>query len=90
MGVEKALTPIIDTEKFARPLDFDVAKCLEGSFGSYDGDENVAVVVKVLPCAVRSFRESKVRLWFEMVMQRDGTLHARFGLNAIACRSRWC
>ena len=72
-------------KRFARPLDFDVAKCLEGSFGIYDGDENVALVVKVFPAAVPTFRESKVRPRCEMVMPWDGRLHARFARNAIAC-----
>ena len=47
-------------------------KYLAGSFGIYDGDESVTVVVKILPSAVRGFRESKVRPHCEMTDQPDG------------------
>ena len=74
---------------FARPKDFDVSKYLAGSFGIYDGDESVTVVVKILPSAVRGFRESKVRPHCEMTDQPDGSLVARFELTSTVEIKSW-
>ena len=44
---------------FQRPADFEIAKHLAGSFGIYDGDEDVTVVPQVSSAAARYVQESK-------------------------------
>ena len=84
--MEKVTT---SSKEFLRAPGFDVAQFLAGSFGIYDGDENVTVVVKILQSAVRSFHESKVRPRCEFTTQTDGSLVARFELTSTLEIKSW-
>jgi predicted DNA-binding transcriptional regulator YafY len=74
---------------FQRPADFEIADHLAGSFGIYDGDENVTVVVKFLPAAARYVRESKWHHSQALTPLRDGSLLARFQLSTTVEIKSW-
>ena len=78
-------TPIV----FQRPADFKLADVLAGSFGIYDGDEKVTVVVKFLPAVVRYVQESKWHHGQALTKERDGSLLARFQLSSTVEIKSW-
>jgi len=79
----------ISSFTFQRPADFDVSACLAGSFGIYDGDGDVTVVVKFLPAAVRYVLESKRHASQVSTRQRDGSLLAQFQLTTTVEIKGW-
>jgi predicted DNA-binding transcriptional regulator YafY len=74
---------------FTPPRDFDVQKHLAGSFGIYDGDGDVTVVVKFAPVVARYVRESKWHHSQVFINQRDGSLVARFTLTTTVEIKSW-
>jgi len=79
----------ISSFTFQRPADFDVSACLAGSFGIYDGDGDVTVVVRFLPAAVRYVLESKWHASQVSTRQRDGSLLAQFQLTTTVEIKGW-
>ncbi len=59
---------------FTPPRDFDITTHLAGSFGIYDGDGDVTVVVKFAPVVARYVRESTRHHSQVLTTQRDGSL----------------
>jgi predicted DNA-binding transcriptional regulator YafY len=74
---------------FTPPRDFDVQKHLAGSFGIYDGDGDVTVVVKFAPVVARYVRESTRHHSLVLSSQRDGSLVARFTLTTTVEIKSW-
>ena len=74
---------------FPRPPESEVARRLTGSFGIYDGDEDVTVTVKILPPAARYVRELDWLPAKELVDQNDGSLLARFELTSTVEIKSW-
>jgi proteasome accessory factor B len=74
---------------FQRPADFKLENLLAGSFGIYDGDDDVTVVVKFLPAVVRYVQESQWHPSQALVPQRDGSLLARFQLSSTVEIKSW-
>src|SRR5262249_53481471 len=64
-----------------RYRDFDVAAYLAGSFGIYDGSDDITVVVKFLPAAARYVKESKWHASEVKTRHRDGSLTLRLRLS---------
>jgi predicted DNA-binding transcriptional regulator YafY len=79
----------VSTIVFQRPADFEIAKHLAGSFGIYEGDENVTVVVKFLPAVARYVRESNWHPSQVLTRQRDGSLLAQFQLSSTVEIKTW-
>jgi predicted DNA-binding transcriptional regulator YafY len=67
---------------FQRYRDFDVSAYLAGSLGIYDGDGDIAVVVKFLPAAARHARETRWHKSEVFAPQRDGSLVLRLRLSS--------
>jgi predicted DNA-binding transcriptional regulator YafY len=78
-------TPII----FQRPANFKLADLVADSFGIYDGDEDLTVVVKFLPSAARFVQESHWHASQVLTPQRDGSLLARFQLSSTVEIKSW-
>ena len=62
---------------------------LAGSFGIYDGSDDVTVVVKFLPAAARYVAESKWHHSQAVTRKRDGSLLARFQLSSTVEIKSW-
>jgi predicted DNA-binding transcriptional regulator YafY len=75
--------------QFTPRTDFDVQEHLSGSFGIYDGDEDITVVVKFAPAAARYVRESKWHHSQVLTTQRDGSMLARFRLSSTVEIKSW-
>ncbi len=74
---------------FQRPADFDLAALSARSFGIYDGDDDVTVVVKFLPAVARYVQESNWHASQDLTRQRDGSLLARFQLSSTVEIKSW-
>jgi predicted DNA-binding transcriptional regulator YafY len=74
---------------FQRPADFDLPAYFAKSFGVYDGDDDVTVVVKFLPAAVRYVQESNWHSSQVLTKQRDGSVLARFQLSSTVEIKSW-
>ncbi|MHB1560561.1 MAG: helix-turn-helix transcriptional regulator [Isosphaeraceae bacterium] len=69
--------------------DFDVDAFLAGSLGIYDGDDDLAVVIRFHPTAARHARESRWHRTEVFEPQRDGSLVLRLRLSStVEIRSR--
>ena len=66
----------IGSASFAKPSEQEIASHLAGSFGIYDGAEDVTVVVRFLPPAVRYVRELRWLPTRDLTDQPDGSLLA--------------
>jgi predicted DNA-binding transcriptional regulator YafY len=87
--IDRIESVAVDAFTFQRPRDFDMAKHLAGSFGIYDGDHEVTVVVKFLPAAARYVLESRWHRSQVLTRQRDGSLLARFQLSSTVEIKSW-
>ncbi len=68
---------------------FDVDAFLAGSLGIYDGDDDLAVVIRFHPAAARHARESRWHRTEVFESQRDGSLVLRLRLSStVEIRSR--
>jgi len=74
---------------FQRPRDFDVSKHLAGSFGIYEGDRDVTIVVKITPPAARSVVESKRLPGAVVTNQGDGSVLVRFRFTSTVEIKPW-
>jgi proteasome accessory factor B len=74
---------------FQKYRDFDVAAYLAKSFGIYDGDGDVEVVVKFLPPAARFASEAKWHASQDLTKQRDGSLILRLRLSSTVEFKSW-
>jgi predicted DNA-binding transcriptional regulator YafY len=74
---------------FQRPSDYDIAAQLARSFGIYDGDDDVTVIVKFLPAVARYVQESNWHASQVLTPQRDGSLLARFQLSSTVEIKSW-
>src|ERR1017187_3292634 len=72
----------IGSTSFPKPSEQEIASHLAGSFGIYDGAEDVTVVVRFLPPAVRYVRELRWLPTRDLTDQPDGSLLARFQLTS--------
>ena len=61
--------------------DFDIEAFLAGSFGIYDGDDDIHVAVRFLPAAARYVSESRRHESQEETRNRDGSLTVRYRLS---------
>ncbi len=61
--------------------DFDIEAFLADSFGIYDGDGDIQVVVKFLPAAARYVSESRRHKSQQETRNRDGSLTVRYRLS---------
>jgi predicted DNA-binding transcriptional regulator YafY len=68
--------------KFERPADFDAANHLADSFGIYDGDEDVTVVIEFKKAAARFAAETPWHASQVLDHQPDGTLRVKFRLSS--------
>jgi predicted DNA-binding transcriptional regulator YafY len=66
----------IGSTSFPKPSEQEIASRLAGSFGIYDGAEDVTVVVRFLPPAVRYVRELRWLPTRDLTDQPDGSLLA--------------
>jgi predicted DNA-binding transcriptional regulator YafY len=69
--------------------DFDAAAHLAASFGIYDGDGDVTVVVRFLPAVARYVEEARWHKSQVLTPQRDGSLLARFRLSSTVEIKSW-
>lgn len=67
---------------FQRYRDYDVEARLAGSLGIYDGDGDIAVVIRFLPSSSRHARESRWHTSEVFEPQRDGGLILRLRLSS--------
>jgi predicted DNA-binding transcriptional regulator YafY len=74
---------------FERPADFDIAAYLAGSFGIYEGDDDVTVFVKFLPPAARHVLEGSWHGSQALTRERDGSVLARFRLSSTVEIKSW-
>ena len=74
---------------FQRPADFDIADHLAGSFGIYDGDDNVTVVVSFCPRRRGLSRNQNGTTARHSRPTRDGSLLARFQLSSTVEIKSW-
>lgn len=74
---------------FNRPGDFDLEKHLAGSFGVFQGKENVEVEIRFAPTVARYVEESRWHESQQLVKQRDGSLIATFRLSNTEEIGRW-
>jgi predicted DNA-binding transcriptional regulator YafY len=74
---------------FQRPRDFDIEAHLAGSFGIYNGSNNINVVVKFAPSAARYVSESRRHSSQVLTAQHDGSLLARFTLSSTVEFKSW-
>jgi predicted DNA-binding transcriptional regulator YafY len=75
--------------RFPKPPEQEIARLLAGSFGIYDGDSEVKVLVKFQPSAARYVRELNWLPVKELTDQPDGTLLARFELTSTIEIESW-
>ena len=74
---------------FNRPGDFDLEKHLAGSFGVFQGNENVIVEIRFAPTVARYVEESRWHESQQLSKQRDGSLIASFRLSNTEEIGRW-
>jgi predicted DNA-binding transcriptional regulator YafY len=74
---------------FQRQPDFDISQHLARSFGIYDGDDDVSVVIKFLPGVARYVREATWHGSQTLTTQRDGSLLATFRLSSTVEIKSW-
>jgi predicted DNA-binding transcriptional regulator YafY len=79
----------IGSTSFPKPSEQEIASRLAGSFGIYDGAEDVTVVVRFLPPAVRYVRELRWLPTRDLTDQPDGSLLARFQLTSTVEVKSW-
>jgi len=87
--VDRIETIEVSSFTFQRPRDFDVSKHLAGSFGIYEGDRDVTVVVQIMPPAARSVLESKPLPGRVVTDQRDGSVLVRYRLTSTVEIKPW-
>ena len=74
---------------FQRPDDFDVRRHFANSFGVFQGDELVRVVVRFLPPVVRYVQESQWHESQKAMLEKDGSLRCEFQLSHTEEILRW-
>lgn len=74
---------------FKRPLDFDLSRHLEGSFGVLHGAESFVVKVRFLPAVVRYVTESQWHASQKLLAQPDGGVIAEFQLSSFEEIKSW-
>jgi predicted DNA-binding transcriptional regulator YafY len=79
----------VGSTRFRKPSESELAGHLAGSFGIYDGDDDVTVVVKFLPPAARYVGEQTWLPAHERLDQSDGSLVARFELTSTVEIKSW-
>jgi predicted DNA-binding transcriptional regulator YafY len=79
----------VESHRFERPADFDVARHFARSFGVYEGDDDVTVVVRFLPAAARYVQESHWHPSQSLTEQPDGSVLARFQLSSTVEIKSW-
>ncbi len=87
--VDRIETIEVSSFTFQRPADFDVAKHFAGSFGIFEGDRDVTVVVKIMPPASRRVIESKRLPGLVLTNQGDGSVLARFRFSSTGEIKEW-
>jgi predicted DNA-binding transcriptional regulator YafY len=80
---------VIESLKFERPREFDVAEHLKRSFGIHGGDDDVTVVVRFHPSAARYVQESHWHPSQVLTKQRDASVLARFQLSSTVEIKSW-
>jgi predicted DNA-binding transcriptional regulator YafY len=73
----------VEVSAFVHQLyrDFDIEAYNSGSFGIYDGDGDITVVVKFLPAVARYVSEKRWHKSQEETKHRDGSLTERYRLS---------
>jgi predicted DNA-binding transcriptional regulator YafY len=73
----------VEVSAFVHQLyrDFDIEAFNSGSFGIYDGDDDITVVVKFLPAVARYVSEKRWHKSQEETKHRDGSLTVRYRLS---------
>jgi predicted DNA-binding transcriptional regulator YafY len=81
----------VQTLRFPKPKEFDLAAHLAGSFGIYRGSakDNVVVRVRFFAEAVRYVREKQWHASQKLLPQRDGSVIAEFQLTATEEIKAW-
>lgn len=79
----------VGTVKFQRPADFDADRDLAGSFGVYDGDDDVTVVVEFKKPAARYVAETPWHASQKLEDGPDGRLRATFRLSSTVEVKSW-
>jgi predicted DNA-binding transcriptional regulator YafY len=74
---------------FQRIADFDIKAHLAGSFGIYNGAEDINVLVKFAPSAARYVSEGNWHHSQVLTTQRDGSLLARFTFSSTVEVKSW-
>ena len=76
-------------QRFQRPEDFDLQKHLSKSFGVYQGDGEVCVMVRFLSTVARYVEESTWHPSQKLTKQRDRSLIAEFTVDGTEEIKRW-
>ncbi len=79
----------VENFKFERPADFDLSTHLAGSFGVFQGNDDVHVRVRFRPPVVRYVQEKKWHASEKHAPQTDGTLIAEYRLTSVEEIKRW-
>ncbi len=79
----------LETTSFAKPSEKEIENSLAGSFGIYDGESSVTVVVQFQPSAARYVRELSWLPVKEFTDGPDGTMLARFELTSTVEIKSW-
>ena len=89
--VDRISAADVQTLKFPKPKEFDLAAHLAGSFGIYRGSakDNVVVRVRFFAEAVRNVREKQWHASQKLLPQRDGSVIAEFQLTATEEIKAW-
>ena len=75
--------------QFPRPVDFSIPEHLNGSFGIYNGDDQVHVAVRFSRDVVRYVEESNWHPSQSITMTSDGTAVAHFDLTGTVEVRSW-
>ena len=89
--VDRISAADVQTLKFPKPNDFDLAAHLAGSFGIYRGSakDNIVVRVRFFAEAARYVREKQWHASQKLLPQRDGSVIAEFQLTATEEIKAW-
>lgn len=71
------------------PSDVDIDEHLSGSFGSYEGNDDVAVQARILKSRAFSVREESWHPSQQVTMHKDGSLTVHFRLSSTLEFKAW-
>jgi predicted DNA-binding transcriptional regulator YafY len=87
--IDRITSVAVEAFKFERPADFDLSTHLAGSFGVFQGKDDIPVRVRFLPSVVRYVQEKRWHASEEREPQRDGSLVVRYRLSSVEELKRW-